>query len=221
MEAKIYNQTGKEESQTAEIPDKVFGVKWNAELVHQVFVSMMANKRKPIAHTKTRGEVSGGGRKPWQQKGTGRARHGSIRSPIWVGGGVAHGPRNDKSYGRKVNKKMKIKALYSVISKKFNDGQVLMVSDINLPSAKTKDAVEVISALSKIKGFSGLSKKQNAAYFVFSELKPETKRGFGNINSAKVDEVRNLNLLDALNYQNLIFVQPNECVKVLENRMTK
>ena len=116
---------------------------------------------------------------------------------------------------------MKIKALYSVISKKFNDGQVLMVSDINLPSAKTKDAVEVISALSKIKGFSGLSKKQNAAYFVFSELKPETKRGFGNINSAKVDEVRNLNLLDALNYQNLIFVQPNECVKVLENRMTK
>src|SRR3989344_5026421 len=102
METKLYNQKG-DESGKIEIPESIFGLPWNADLVHQVVVSMMSSMRHPIAHTKTRGEVSGGGKKPWQQKGTGRARHGSTRSPIWVGGGVAHGPRNDKNFDRKVN----------------------------------------------------------------------------------------------------------------------
>src|SRR4029078_6219347 len=98
-----------------------FGLPWNADLVHQVISSLKTDARKPVAHTKTRGSVRGGGKKPWQQKGTGRARHGSIRSPLWVGGGVAHGPRNDKNFDRKVNKKMKAKALYTILSKKFKD----------------------------------------------------------------------------------------------------
>ncbi|HMV43648.1 MAG TPA: 50S ribosomal protein L4, partial [Leptospiraceae bacterium] len=85
----------------------VFGVKWSNDVVHEVVRLMNSNSRDPIAHTKTRGEVSGTGKKPWKQKGTGRARHGSRRSPIWVGGGIAHGPRNDKNFERKINKKMK------------------------------------------------------------------------------------------------------------------
>jgi len=95
MDATIYNKEGKSAGKIA-LSEKAFGLSWNADLVHQVMVSMMSNARQPIAHTKTRGEVRGGGKKPWRQKGTGRARHGSTRSPLWVGGGVAHGPRNDK-----------------------------------------------------------------------------------------------------------------------------
>src|SRR5690242_1243633 len=97
METKIYNHKGVETGKI-QLPEDVFGVKWNADLVHQVVVSMESSARTAVAHVKNRGEVSGGGKKPWQQKGTGRARHGSIRSPIWVGGGVTHGPRKDKNF---------------------------------------------------------------------------------------------------------------------------
>ncbi len=134
MEAKVYSQIGKEVS-SVKLPENVFGLPWNARaesLVHQVAVSMMANKRTPIAHTKTRGEVAGTGKKPWRQKGTGRARHGSRRSPIWVGGGVAHGPRNDKDYSKKINKKMKAKALFTILSRKFKDGEVVFLDNISL-----------------------------------------------------------------------------------------
>ena len=100
METAIYKIDGKK-SGTITLPKNVFGLSWNADLVKQVSDSLLSARRKPIAHTKTRGEVRGGGKKPWQQKGTGRARHGSIRSPLWVGGGVTGGTRNDKRCFRK------------------------------------------------------------------------------------------------------------------------
>src|ERR1035437_1215074 len=142
METTLYNQKGQEAGKI-KLSEAVFGAQWNADLVHLVMVAMRSNERDPIAHTKTRGEVRGGGKKPWQQKGTGRARHGSTRSPIWVGGGVTHGPRNDKDYSRKVNKKMKAKALYTILSRKFSDGQIVFVDDISFRAPKTKDAMTV------------------------------------------------------------------------------
>src|SRR3989339_449677 len=115
MNAKVYNIEGKNVG-TVELPARLFGVEVKPEVVHQVVVGKQSNKRQVLAHTKTRADVSGGGKKPWKQKGTGRARHGSSRSPIWIGGGVTFGPRKDRNFGVKINKKMARKALAMALS---------------------------------------------------------------------------------------------------------
>lgn len=136
MQTKLYNQQGSEIG-TVELAEGVFGLSQNFDLVQQVRVGLLANKRNPVAHVKDRSEVRGGGRKPWRQKGTGRARHGSRRSPIWKGGGVAHGPRNEKDYSQKINSRMIKKALRTVLSAKLRHGQVTVVNDFFLDSAST------------------------------------------------------------------------------------
>jgi len=219
MKSKIYNQDGKE-VEIATLPETVFNAPWNADLVHQVVVSMQANARTPVAHAKTRAEVRGGGIKPWRQKGTGRARHGSIRSPIWVGGGVTHGPRNDKNYSRKINKKMKTKALFSILSKKMADGEVLLVDAFSFTEPKTSEAKKVISALSTIKGFSGVSaRKKNAAYLALSKKDDKTLKSFRNFKNIKVDAARNLNPVDVLSYKYLIITEPKEAAEFLESKL--
>src|SRR3989338_9137514 len=115
MEATIYSSTCKKAG-SLKLPENIFGVAWNDSLMHQVVTSMQDNARTNVAHTKGRGDVRGGGKKPWQQKGTGRARHGSIRSPIWKGGGVAHGPRNTKVFARSIPKNMRNRALAIALS---------------------------------------------------------------------------------------------------------
>ena len=165
MDAKVYNNKG-EETSTIKLPEAVFNTKLNTDLIHQVVVAMEGNARTPVAHTKDRSEVRGGGRKPWQQKGTGRARHGSSRSPIWIGGGVTHGPRNEKDYSRKINKKMKVAALYSVLSEKMRQGEILFIDSMAMPESKTKMAKEFLKNISTVEGFEGLAtKKRNCAYF--------------------------------------------------------
>jgi large subunit ribosomal protein L4 len=215
MEATIYNTTGKEAG-SVKLSETIFGVPWNADLVHQVVTSMMSNSRKSIAHAKTRAEVRGGGRKPWQQKGLGRARHGSSRSPIWVGGGTTHGPRKDKNFARKINKKMKDKALYAILSRKHKDNEIIFVDSIDFKEPKTKEAVAVIKSLSGIKGNQRLStKKTNAAFIALPGKNKTVERSFRNYGSVEVGEMRNLNPLHVLNYKYLVIADPENSLKQL------
>ena len=146
MKAQVFKQDGGKASEIT-LSENLFGVKWNADLVHEVVVAMQGNARAGTADTKDRGEVRGGGKKPWKQKGTGRARHGSRRSPIWSGGGVAHGPISDKDYSRKINKKAKAKALATVLSKKLSDAEVVFVEGLAFSEPKAAEAKTIIKAL--------------------------------------------------------------------------
>lgn len=221
LSAVVYNQEGKN-VETVKLPENIFGLNWNADLVHQVMVSLMTNKRTNLAHTKDRSEVSGGGKKPWQQKGLGRARHGSTRSPIWVHGGIAHGPRKDKNYDRKVNKKMKAKALFTILSKKFNDGEVFFLDMLKVAEPKAKAGLALLKNLSKIKGGEQiLTKKANSAYIAVNKKDVNLDRSFRNFGNIKLDEVRNLNPLDVLNYKYLIMDNPAEAFKFLEAKLPK
>ncbi|TSC70280.1 MAG: large subunit ribosomal protein L4 [Parcubacteria group bacterium Gr01-1014_46] len=209
LETVVYNQKGKEVGKV-KLPENVFGVKWNADLVHQVVTSMESSARVNVAHTKTRGEVRGGGKKPWQQKGTGRARHGSTRSPIWRHGGVTHGPRNDKNYDKKVNKKMKAKALYTILSAKYKKGQIFFVDDLALRVSKTKEAVGVLQFFSKVDGFKDiLSKKKNSAYIALPSKDVSTEKSFANLNNLLVDEIRNMSPLDLMKYKYVVISNPD------------
>src|SRR5271165_1420212 len=129
METAIYNAQGKKTG-TLALPENIFGVAWNDALMHQVVTSMMDNARTPVAHVKDRGAVRGGGKKPWKQKGTGRARVGSTRSPIWRGGGVTHGPRNDRIFEVEIPKKMRRKALFMMLSEKAKDKTLIILDKI-------------------------------------------------------------------------------------------
>lgn len=215
MEQTVYNQKG-QESGKIKLPEAVFGLSWNADLVHQVVVSMNSSARHAIANTKTRGEVSGGGKKPWQQKGTGRARHGSTRSPIWVGGGIAHGPRADKNYDRKINKKVKTKALYTILSKKLKDGEVLFIDSLSFNAPKTSEAKETLMAFSKIKGFEKFSTKpKNVAILSIDKKTPNLTKSFQNFGNLEVEEFRNINPVSVLNHKYLVIANAKETLKNL------
>ncbi|MBE3576789.1 MAG: 50S ribosomal protein L4 [Limnochordales bacterium] len=129
-----------------ELPESVFGVEVNEALIHEAVIAQLARQRQGTASTKTRGEVSGGGRKPWRQKGTGRARQGSIRAPHWVGGGVVFGPK-PREYGYSLNKKARRQALRSALSGKARDGEILVVDDLRLAEPKTAAMARILKNL--------------------------------------------------------------------------
>ncbi len=221
MKTKIYSSKGKETG-SIDLPEDVFGLKWNADLVHEVISSLATAARTNIAHTKDRGEVRGGGKKPWQQKGTGRARHGSSRSPIWVGGGVAHGPRNEKNFDRKVNKKVKSKAIATILSAKLRDGEIIFVDSLGLSTPKTKEAVSVLKSIGGITGFEKLSKKKtNAALITVANSDVNVSKSFANIGKVAVTEVRNLNATDLMKYKYLVIENPEKSVEVIKSRLQK
>ena len=218
LEAKIYNQKGIETG-VIDLPAKVFAAKWRSDLVHQVVESMRSNKRAGTADTKDRGEVRGGGKKPWKQKGTGRARHGSSRSPIWVGGGVTHGPLAEKNYKRKISKKMRAQALFSVLSKKLKDKEILFIDTLSLPDIKTKKAVEVSKNLARAGKFKLLAHgKKPKILIALYERNKKTEKSFRNISILDIIFLKNINPLDVLNYKYLIIEQPTESAVFLASR---
>lgn len=181
---------------------------------------MASNKRAGTAHTKNRGEVSGGGKKPWRQKGTGRARHGSIRSPIWVGGGVAHGPRSDKSFEKKINKKEKNKALRVVLSRKLADGEILFIESFDFSGPKTSEAKKALSSLSAVSGFENLvSKKKNSAVIALADKNKNLEKSFRNFGNMEVEEIKNINPLLLLEHKYLIIANPEESLKKIPGKI--
>lgn len=218
MEAIIYNQKGTEAGKIS-LPEKVFAAKWRSDLVHQVVESMRSNKRAGTADTKDRGEVRGGGKKPWKQKGTGRARHGSSRSPIWVGGGVTHGPLAEKNYKRKVSKKMRAQALFSVLSRKLKDNEIIFVDSLTTSAINTKLAATAVKNLAKASGFKALasSKKPKVLTALF-ERNEKAEKSFRNLPQLDMVFLKNLNPLDVLNHQYLLIENPEEAVKFFESR---
>ena len=214
MKVDIYNQSG-EKTGSAVLPKEVFGLPWNPDLVHQVMLALQANKRRNTAHVKTRADVRGGCRKPWQQKGLGKARHGSIRSPIWRGGGVTFGPSKERVYAQKINKKMRRKALLIALSQKVRDGEILVLEDLKIKTPKTKESANILKALAKIKGFEKMtSKKGNASLFLLPEKREEIVRSFRNLPNTDIAAVSNLNLLDVLKYKYIVF--PKDLIKKTE-----
>jgi len=220
LESKIYSEKGKEVS-SIKLPENIFGLNWNADLVHQVVRSMLSDSRVIVAHTKDRGEVRGGGKKPWKQKGLGKARHGSSRSPIWVGGGVSQGPDGLRNYSKKINKKMKAKALFTILSKKFKEGELVFVDKFNFEAPKTKQAIETLGSLSKIDSCKNiLSKKHNSAIIALSEKNQSLEKSFSNVGNVKVDEFRNINPVDLLNFKYLVIENPEVSMKFIENKLS-
>jgi len=221
LKAKIYTQEGKQKGDI-DLPDFVFGLPWNGDLVHQVVTSMSANQRAGTAWAKDRSEVSGGGRKPHRQKGTGRARHGSSRSPIWRGGGVTHGPTALKSYKKKINKKMTTKALYTVLSEKFRAGEIFFIDNIKLAEAKTQKAQEVLQSLSKINGFEKLADSKKKIVYLANYLRDENNlRSFKNLPQISFGEVRNIDPLKVLQYKYLLITNPKESIDLISKRLGK
>ncbi len=215
MESIVYSLEGKKAGNIT-LPAAIFNAPWNADLVKQVVDSLMSSKRKNVAHTKNRGEVRGGGKKPWQQKGTGRARHGSTRSPIWIGGGITHGPRNEKNFERLVSKKMKAKALYTLLSRKHAEGEVLFVDQISFKEGKTKQAIGTLTTLAGVKGFAQLfAKRKNATAIALSSKNVGVERAFKNLSNVEVVEARNLNPLTLLQYKYLLIENPDVSIKAL------
>ncbi len=222
LNASIFSKEGKSAG-TIALPESCFGLSWNGDLVHQVITSLQTSARHPFAHVRTRGEVSGGGKKPWRQKGTGRARHGSSRSPIWVGGGVAHGPRNDKNFDRKVNKKAKDKAIATILSKKFADSEIIFLDSLSISAPKTTEIKNLLANLATAQDtFSTLaSKKHNAALIITPAHDTNTILSARNFKNIEVQTVSSINPLIISKYKYLVFVSPKESIDSLVERFNK
>jgi len=203
MKIDVLNQEGKVVGQTL-LPKEVFSVPMNSDLLNQVVNSQIANRRQMTADTKDRSEVRGGGRKPWRQKGTGRARHGSIRSPLWKGGGVTFGPTTKRVFYKKIPKKIKRKALFIVLSAKTRDNLILVLEDLKIEKIKTKTMAEIFKKLFLDKG---------SSLIVLAEKDDKVIKSARNIAKTKIMMAKDLNALALLSYKYL--VMPKEAIKVI------
>ncbi len=198
----VFDMNGKAVSEI-ELSDAVFGIEPNKTVMHQAVVNYLANQRQGTQSTLTRSEVSGGGRKPWRQKGTGNARQGSIRAPQWTHGGIALGPK-PRDYSYSLNKKVKRLALKSALSSKVASSEIIVVDEIKLEEIKTKSIVNMLSAL-------GADKK---TLIVMPEVDEKVIRSANNIKNVKTTLVNTLNVYDILNCNH--FVVAKDAVAKLE-----
>lgn len=208
---KIYNDKGESVGE-AKLSDRVFGQPKNESLVQQAVVAQRANERQVLAHTKDRSEVRGGGKKPWRQKGTGRARVGSSRSPIWIGGGVTFGPTNGRNFSKGLNAKMKRQALRVALSDKLASKQMAILDDLKMTEYKTKTFSAMVTNL-KTKALDG-----KVSSILILENLPEgmVKNSARNLPGVKLLGVDNINIVDVLKYRHLILTK--KAVDALEER---
>lgn len=197
----VYNIEGKKVKQV-ELKEEIFGIEPNEAVVHSVLVNFLANQRQGTQSTKTRAEVRGGGRKPWRQKGTGRARQGSIRAPQWMKGGIALGPK-PRSYKYAIPKKMRKLALKSVLTSKVEEKELIVVDKLELKEIKTKEMVKVLNNLNTKK-----------ALIVLSEKNLNVQASARNIENVKTTLVNTINVFDLLKYDNLVVTE--DAIKKLE-----
>jgi len=209
LELAVYNQEG-QEVEKIELPQEIFGLKINQNLVKQAAEAQLSQSRIHYAHAKDRSEVRGGGKKPWRQKGTGRARHGSIRSPIWKGGGVTFGPRKEKNFAKKINKQMKRQALFMVLSGKARDNEIIILDDLKLEQPKTKIMAQIIKSIQ-----AGVKKELSKGTLMITSQKD------GNIilatrNIPKIDTIGagSLNVVDLLSYKYLLM--PKGAIEIIQ-----
>ncbi len=186
------------------LSDALFAVKPEQAIIHEAMVAQRANARRAIANTKTRGEVRGGGKKPWKQKGTGRARQGSIRSPQWVGGGITFGPTSERNFSVKINKKLKRKALFMALSDKVQNQKLMVLESLAITSAKTKYAASVIAKLPIDRN----------VLLVVPGASAVLMRMVRNLQNVKLVSANSVNLIDVLTYRSVVFFK--DAVPVFE-----
>ena len=195
MKIDLYKQSG-EKKGTVDVPDSMFNAKINEELVTLAVLRQTSNARQSVAHTKSRGEVRGGGRKPWRQKGTGRARFGSIRNPIWRGGGVAFGPKSERNYIKNMTKKARRIALFSCLSAKAGDNAIFALDKFEIKEPKTKEFAQMLSKLPV----------ERSLLIVLSEKDANLEKSASNLPNVKTILVNYLNPHDLLKYEKVMFL---------------
>src|SRR4030042_2637473 len=205
LSVSVYNLSGEEVGKTR-LPKNIFGLEVNNDLIYQAINIHLANRRTHLAKTKDRGEVRGGGRKPWRQKGTGRARHGSIRSPLWRGGGVTFGPIAEKVFEKKNNKKAKRKALLMALSSKARDEELFVLEDIKLKEGKTKIMALLLNKI--------LKEKKPNVLVVLSQKDENAVRALKNIPRTKTILANSLNVFDLLSFKYLFL--DKQAIKLIE-----
>ncbi len=203
----LHNMKGKK-TEEVELPEEVFGRTVNPEVVYQVVRMQMANRRQNTAHTKERGEVRGGGRKPWRQKGTGRARHGSRRSPLWRGGGITFGPRTERNYKKKINKRTKRSATSMILSGKNESGLIFFVSDLSVKEAKTKEMREFLK---------NTPCNEKSTLLVLPEMQKDVVLATRNLENVDTIQAKDINPLDLLSYKYL--VMPKSSIEVIRENL--
>ncbi|KKR08526.1 MAG: 50S ribosomal protein L4 [Parcubacteria group bacterium GW2011_GWC2_39_14] len=195
VKAKLYNKEGQEKGEV-QLNPKIFEIEANEILVKQAIEAVLANRRLVIADTKNRGEVRGGGKKPWNQKGTGRARHGSIRSPLWRGGGVTFGPNTDRNFTKKINKKVRTTALLMALSDKVKNEKTIVIDELNAATGKTKELSQALKGM-----------KFNRGLIVLPKMEKNLVRALNNLPRIELIAANSLNVYDVVKAYRVLFVE--------------